>query len=221
MALHGDESGRHAVHGDAVRRELASPRPHEADLCRLGGDVGRSAGARQVDDLRVDVDDATVFGRPHAGDHGASQQHRAQHEEAQLVEMVLPAHLHDRRLRLRSGGIQDQHLNRAQAVFDVCHEAVHLGCIGHIGDEGLRPAVPCTDSRSDTVGSLGVRAVDRDREAIRRQPFGNAAAESSGAAGHERDPRMVIHAASIASFRRHRGRSVMLRATHTERGCRA
>ncbi len=104
-----------------------------------------------------------------------------------------------------------------QAVLDFRDQAVDLVRVGHVGGEGLGRGPARRDGCRDIGRTLGVRAVDRDGESFRRQSIGNAAAEPSRAAGDERDPRMVIHAASIAPLGANPGRSVMLVPTGTAR----
>ena len=97
-------------------RELARPAAGQPDLRVLGRGVGGPARRRSVGDLGVDLDDPAVAARPHGGQHGAAEQHRALDEELKLGEVVLPRHLGHRRLGLRAGGVEHQHVDRAEAV---------------------------------------------------------------------------------------------------------
>ena len=137
VAFHRDETRGDRVHRDAERGELTSPAQGQADLRVLGRRVGGPARRRPVGDLGVDVDDAAVPPGLHPGQHRPAEQHRALDEEVQLGDVIGPAHLGHRRLGLRAGGVQDQHVNGAERAGDRGDQAVHLVLVGDVGAEAL------------------------------------------------------------------------------------
>ena len=170
MALNGDEARRDRVHRDAERGQFAGPAAGQADLRALGGGVGGPARRRPVGDLGVDLHDAAVPPGLHPGQQGAAEQHRALDEEVQLGEMVGPAHSGHGGFGLRAGGVQYQHINRAETVSDRGGQPGHLLRIGDIGAEALGGAAVGTDGTGDSGYLIIVQpAIDGDGEAITRQ----------------------------------------------------
>ncbi len=77
-------------------------------------------------DLRVDLYDPAVATLSHAGQHLGTEQNRALHEEIQLGEMLSPGHVGKLGLRLWTGRVEHQHVDRTQHVRDSRHQAGDL-----------------------------------------------------------------------------------------------
>lgn len=98
-----------------------------------GSEFGRFAGWRAVDDLGVDLDDATEAPLLHPGSTRTGEQHRPLDEEVELRDVVLPGDLGKRRLRLRTRGVEHQHVDLAQAASHRGHELDRLALVGDVG----------------------------------------------------------------------------------------
>jgi len=196
MALDGDEPGRDRVHGDAERREFTGPAAGESDLRVLGRGVGGPSDRGPVGDFGIDLNDPAVAPNPHRGDDFAPQEHRAFHEEVELIQMLLPAHLTERGLGLWAGRVQHQHLDRAELAGDRGHQPGDLALVGHVEAEGSGdPALAPNDVHDLLNLSVVLRAgqpVDRDRVPVLGKSSGDGAAQSPRTAGHEcNQPRTV------------------------------
>ena len=194
MPLHRDEPGRNGVHGDAVRSELSSPAPRQPYLGALRRHVGGAARRRSVDDLRVDLDDAPPPPLTHPRNNGAAEQDWTLDEEVELRHVVVPVHVLERRLRLRSRGVENEDGDRPERTRDRADEPGDLALVRHVRGEGLRrsrrprPISAATSS----ARSVLVQAVDGHREAVSGQPHSDVAPEPARATGDERDaPRSV------------------------------
>jgi hypothetical protein len=71
-----------------------------------------------VRDLGVDVHDAAVPPGLHPGQHGPAEQDRALDEEVQLGHVIGPGYIGHGGFGLRAGGVEDQHIDRAEAIGD-------------------------------------------------------------------------------------------------------
>ena len=203
MALDRDETGRDRVHGDAERGQFAGPAECQADLCALGGGVGGPARGRPVRDLGVDVHDAAVPPGLHSGQDGAAEQHRALDEEVQLGQVAGPGDLGHRGFGLRAGGVEDQHIDRAEAAGDRGGQPRDLVLIGDVGAEARGGAAVVLDGAADR-GYLLVAgaAIDRDGEAVMGQPPRDRRAQAPRAARHQSDtPLRHRHMAMIPPAR--------------------
>ena len=72
---------------------------------------------------------------------------------------------------MRAGGVEDQHIDRAEAVGDRGGQPGNLVLVGDIGAEARRGAAVSTDGAADH-GYLFVAgpAIDRDGETVTCQP---------------------------------------------------
>jgi len=156
-----DEPGSDRVHGDAVGGELAGPASSQADLRILRRGVSRPSGWRTMRYLGVDLDDPAEPGRLHVRKNGSGQQYRTLDEEVELSEVVIPAHLGHLRLRLRTGRVHHQDVNRPQAFADRRHEFGDVLFVGDVGRKEVRDATVLSDRLDDlkSIG-LGVQTVD-------------------------------------------------------------
>ena len=161
-------------------RELSRPAPRQPDLGALGGDIGRAPGRGKIDDLRVDLDDAPPPTLSHSGNDGATEQDRALDEEIQLLEVILPADLLERRFRLRSGRVQDEHRHRSQLQVDRPYELPDLRLLGHVRGEGLGDSPLLPDLRGNSV-CVPIRraAVDGNCEPVAGKPQRDVPAETA------------------------------------------
>ena len=103
--------------------------------------------------------------------------------------MVLPRHFGQRRLRLRAGGVEHQHVDRAETIGHRGDELGDLPLVGDVGREGRSNpagALDCVDDREHP--RVIAQAVDGDREAIAGEPPSDRAAETPRAAGHKSNP---------------------------------
>jgi hypothetical protein len=69
--------------------------------------------------------------------HGPAEQYRALDEEVQLGHVVRPGNIGHRGFGLRAGGVEDQHIDRTDAVSDRCGQPGNLILVGDIGAEAL------------------------------------------------------------------------------------
>ena len=137
------------------------------------------------------VGDAAVPPGLHAGQDGQAEQHRALDEEVQLGQVVRPGDIGHRGFGLRAGGVEDQHLDRAEAVSDRGGQPGHLILVGDIGAEALCGPAIVTDGAAD--GSdlfVARRAIDRDGETVTRQPPRDHRPQPPRATGHQSDTPM-------------------------------
>jgi hypothetical protein len=159
-----------------------------SSLRALGGDVGRPPRRRQVDDLGVDLDDAAVAPRPHSGEDGAPEQHRALDEELELCDVVLPHHLAQRRFRLRAGRVEHQHVDGAEAVGHSSDEIRDLPLVGDVGREGVGDPARIPDDRDDLERPrVTADIVDGHGQAVAGEAPRDGAAQPAGAARYEGD----------------------------------
>ena len=86
-------------------------------------------------------------GVPHRGQHGAAEQHGALDEEVELVEVVRPRDFGDRGFGLRAGGVEHQHLNRAEAVGDRTNELGDLALVGRVAPQPRELSITRATSR--------------------------------------------------------------------------
>ena len=98
MPLDRDEPGRKLVHGDAVRSELSGPASRQPYLGALRSYIGGAAGRRSVDDLRVDLDDASPAPFAHPRNNSSAEQDGALDEDVELRQVIVPPHVLERRL---------------------------------------------------------------------------------------------------------------------------
>src|SRR6202034_287254 len=91
-------------------------------------------------------------------------------EEVQLGEVTGPGHIGHRGFGLRAGGVQDQHIDWAEAVSDGGDQPGDLLLVGDIGAEALGDTAVITDSAA-YGGYLLIagQAIDRDGETVTRQ----------------------------------------------------
>jgi hypothetical protein len=167
VAFDWDESRCDRIHGDAERSELVRPAAAEADLCALRRDVGRSARRGSVHNLGVDLDDAPPAPHLHPRNHRPAEQHRALDEEVELREVFLPRHLDQRRLRLRTGGIEHQDIDWTDTLGHRVDELNDLPLVGDVsreGDGNPATALDCVDNRERH--RVVAHAIHSHREAI-------------------------------------------------------
>ena len=133
--------------------------------------------------------DAAVPPGLHAGQHGAAGQHRALDEEVQLGEVAGPGYIGHRGFGLRAGGVEDQHLDRAEAVSDRGGQPGDLVLVGHIGAEALGgPAIVTDGAAEGSDLMVAGPAIDRDGKAVTRQAPRDHRPQAPRAARHQRDP---------------------------------
>jgi hypothetical protein len=186
VTLHRDEARGDRVHDDAERGQLAGPGASQPDLRALGGGVGGPARWRPAGDLGVDLHDTAVAPGLHPGQYGPAEQHRALDEEVQLGQVVSPGHVGHRGFGLGAGGVDHQHVNRAERVSYRGSQPGDLVLVGDIGAEALGGAPVVTDGAADG-GYLLVagQAIDRDRKAVTRQAPRDHRPQSPRAARHQ------------------------------------
>jgi hypothetical protein len=173
------------------------PAPHEADLRGLGRDVGRPPRRWEVDDFGADLDDSAPAPLAHAWNDGPSEENRALHEEVQLRQVVLPRDVLERSLRLRPGGVHDEHVDGPELALDRRDEAGDLRLIGDVAGECFRFPTFSADLRDGFLsGAVGLHPVDGHREPVTGQPESDTATQSTRAPRDERHP--PVHRASIS-----------------------
>jgi hypothetical protein len=85
--------------------------------------------------------------------------------------VVRPGDLGHRGFGLRAGGVEDQHIDWAEAIGDRCGQPGNLILVGDIGAEALGGAAVVTDGAADGSDLFVVGpAIDRDGETVTRQP---------------------------------------------------
>ena len=124
--------------------------------------------------------------------------------------MVLPRDGGERRLGLRVGRPQDEHLDGAEAVRHRGGELRHLPFVGHVRAEGVGDAAVLANGVHDLRGAVA-DVVDRDGQAVARQAPCDGPGERAGAPGDEGD-------APRAGAARRARRAAPLRATSTTWG---
>jgi hypothetical protein len=152
-------------------------------------------------DLGVDMHDPAIPPCLHPGQHRAAEQNRALDEEIQLGKVAGPCHLGHRGFGLRAGGVEHQHIDRAEPAGDRGDQPGDLSLIGDIGAEGLSDAAAAADAAGDLPGRpAAMPAVDRDGQAVAGQPLGDHRAQAARAARHQGDtPMRYRHVAMICS----------------------
>ena len=108
-----------------------------------------------------------------AGHDRPAEQDRALDEVVQLGEVVLPR-TRAPGLGLGAGGVEHEHVDRAEAVADHCGQVGDLVLVGDVGAEALGRAA----ARPDRLGrrrrpAVTAAVVHRHRQAILRQPLGD------------------------------------------------
>jgi len=152
----------------ASSRAQLSVRPICALLAVAWADL---PGGRPVSGLGVDVHDAAVPPGLHGRQDGPAEQHRALDEEVHLGQVAGPGDLGHCGFGLRAGGVEDQHVDRAEAAGDRGDQPGDLVLVGDIGAEARRGAAIITDG-AENRGYLFVAgpAIDRDGEPVTCQP---------------------------------------------------
>ncbi len=98
---------------------------------------------------------------------GAGAQHRALDEIVQLGQVVGPAHVSDQVFGLRPGGVEHEHINRAETAGDRGDQVGNLLLIGDVGAKRFSNAAAVTDAAANFAGPLvAAPAIDRDGEAV-------------------------------------------------------
>jgi len=102
-----------------------------------------------------------------------------------------PADLGHRGFGLRAGGVEDQHINRAEALSDRGGQPGDLLLVGDIGAEALGGPALGPDAATEG-GDLFIAgpAIDRDRKAVTGQAPRDHRPQAPRAARHQRDPPM-------------------------------
>ena len=100
-------------------------------------------------DLGVDLHDAAVPPGLHPGQYGAAEEHRAFDEEVQLGQVAGPGDLGHCGFGLRAGGVEDQHVNRAEGVSYRGGQPSHLALVRDIGAEASGGAAVVADGAAD------------------------------------------------------------------------
>ena len=138
----------------------------------------------------------------HCRHDGPAEQHRALDEEVQLGQVAGPGHIGHRAFGLRAGGVEDQHIDRAQAVSDRGGQPGDLLLVGDIGAEALGSAAVRTDGAGDGGYVLVAGpAIDRDGETVPRQPPRDHRPQAPRAARHQRDTPLRYRHVAIISLR--------------------
>jgi hypothetical protein len=152
-----------------------------------------------MSNLGIDVDDAAVPPGLHSGQHRAAEQHRALDEEVQLGEVVGPGHIDHRGFGLRAGGVEDQHINRAETVSDRGDQPGNLVLIGDVRAKAPSGAAIVTDAAADLSYLLiAGPSIDRDGNAITGQAPRDHSPQAPRAARHQSDtPMRHCHLAII------------------------
>jgi hypothetical protein len=150
------------------------------------------------------VHDAAIAPGPHRGQHRAAEQHRALDEEVQLGQVAGPAHLGHRGFGLRAGGVEHQHIHRAEPAGDRGDQLGNLLLIGDVGAKGFSDAAAVTDAAANLPGPLvAAPAIDRDGEAVAGQTPRNRGAQAPRAARHQSDPPMRHRHEAIIPYAEH------------------
>jgi hypothetical protein len=144
-----------------------------------------------VSDLGVDLHDPAVPPGLHPRQDGPADQHRTLHEKVQLGQVASPGYIGHRSFGLRAGGVEDQHIDRAEAVRDRGGQPGNLVLVGDIGAEALGGAAIVTDGADDGSDLLVAGpAIDRDGETVTRQPPRDHRPQAPRAARHQSDAPM-------------------------------
>jgi len=174
MPLDRDEPGRKLVHGDAVRSELSGPASRQPYLGALRSYIGGAAGRRSVDDLRVDLDDASPAPFAHPRNNSSAEQDGALDKEVELRQVIVPPHVLERRLGLWSRRVENENGDRPERTLDRSDEPGDRALVRHVRREGLRQSPGLSDLRRNILRSpVLVQAVDGHREAVSGQPHGD------------------------------------------------
>ena len=89
---------------------------------------------------------------------------------------------------LRAGGVEDQHIDRAEAAGDRGGQPGDLVLVGDIGAEARGGAAIGTDGAADrSYLFVAGPAIDRDGETVTRQPPRDHRPQPPRAARHQRD----------------------------------
>src|SRR5216683_1670131 len=133
----GDEAGRHAVDGDAARRELGGERLRHADHARLGRRIIGLAGIAGDTDHRGDADDAAPAPLHHAAHRRARQAEAGGEVDVDHRLPILVLHA-QRQLVAGEAGIVDEDVELTRRLLRRLDERVGGGRIGEVGggDEG-------------------------------------------------------------------------------------
>jgi hypothetical protein len=132
------------------------------------------------------VHDAPGAAFAHARQHGAAEQHRAAHEEAEHVGVAIPVGLADPRRALRAGRVEDEHVDGAERLGNGGDEADDRLGVRHVGRERRRRPTGFPDRRHDRL-TLAAAVVDGDGQTVGGEALGDRLPEAARAAGHERD----------------------------------
>jgi hypothetical protein len=121
-----------------------------------------------------------------AGSTARPSRHRALDEEVQLGQVVGPARLGHRGFGLGAGGVQDQDINRAEAVSDCGDQPGNLVLAGDIGAEALGcPAIVADGVADGGDQFVAGSSVDCDGKAVTRQAPRDRRPQASRAARHQ------------------------------------
>ena len=117
--------------------------------------------------------------------------------------MACPAHLGDGGFGLRAGGVEHQHIHRAEPAGDRGDQLGDLLLIGDIGAEGLGHAAVAADGAADLLClPVAAAAIDRHGETVLGQTACDLRAQAARAARHQSDPPIGHRHAAIIALRR-------------------
>jgi hypothetical protein len=102
--------------------------------------------------------------------------------------VVIPAHVGERRLGLRTGGIHHEDVDRAQSCSHGVDESGYLRLVGHVGAERLRQSTAGSNGLGHFPRPLpAMDVVHRDGQAITGKPLRDRAPQPAGATRDEGD----------------------------------
>ena len=90
----------------------------------------------ELRNLRTDIYNAASFARPPVGQDRLQQLERPFEEEFELIDIGLPALLHDRHGRLRTRGVVDDEIDRTKSFGDFRHACFDLRLVDGAEAEG-------------------------------------------------------------------------------------
>ena len=181
-----NEAGRHGIHANTLRAELATPGFGETDDAKLAGGIVGLAKVAIDADHRTGIENHAVALRHHGVSDGlGAMKHAAQ------IHVDDPVELRQRHLLqpgvLRNAGVVDQYVDAAKPRLDVADHRIDHGALGHVHDvtNGLR-AQRC--ALPDRVINRGLPDVaDDDDGAFLCKFEGCGQADALGRAGDEAD----------------------------------
>ena len=190
------EARCHAVHGDALARQLLGQGLGERGHARLGGGVVGLPEVADLTDDRGDVHHPAEALLEHLVD-----EHLGAVEDPVEIDGQHPApggvvHLHEALVR-RDAGVVDEDVDVPELLQHVLRHPIGIGVIGHVGLGEHDSAAQLLDLvRHAAGGGLAGDVVDGDVGALLGERERDGASDAAGASGDERGASFEQHGAS-------------------------